>query len=439
MEIAEFLKTDPTCDFTAVVPKGFTFSSLYEQSLPQVTESVSDLRPERTEATPEEIEHHNATHGLLPSELSPAPIERKKVVLTEQQEEAVAKILAWLQNSPKLEFRLGGPAGTGKTTLIKALMERVSLPTEIVSFTGKAVAVLRKKGLYNARTLHSLLYKAHKDPDGKIHWIPRSHLPDCKFVIVDEASMISTDLYNDLKAHCIKMLFVGDPFQLEPVGDNPNLLHELDCMLTEIHRQAKESPILRLATAVRNGLDRIPVGTWERDSSSLYVVERIDEIDDRFDAIVCGKNVTRHRINALRRKQRGYGDVLHEGETVLCLKNAADYGVFNGMTFKVKKIHKTALYMGVGKIVADLEDDLGQEYPDIPIQGEFFGKDYKRDKDTNRNAIPFDYGYALTAHKSQGSEWDNVLVIDEPTWGCDSNRWRYTAITRSAKNLTFAL
>jgi exodeoxyribonuclease-5 len=166
-------------------------------------------------------------------------------------------------------------------------------------------------------------------------------------------------------------------------------------------------------------------------------VKHLSELEDRFDVVVCGKNATRHRVNALRRKQRNYTDLLHVGETVLCLANNSEFGVFNGMTFTVKTVHKTGLLTDVGTIYADLVDDAGQTYLDIPIRREFFGKNYKRDFD--KSAIPFDYGYCLTAHKSQGSEFDNVLVIDEPLYGGDTCRWRYTAATRAAKNLTYAL
>jgi exodeoxyribonuclease-5 len=391
--------------------------------------------------------------GIIPASLREAidaeePIvapaaEQPTFTFSAQQQTALELLDEWTQGQQQ-ESKLGGYAGTGKTTLIKEYSSRLSklgIEHEIASFTGKAVSVLRKKGLWQARTLHDLLYKFEYDPYRKKYvTIPRPSLYGVKVVIVDEASMVSRALYEDLKAHGVKMLFVGDPAQLEPIGDNPNLVHEEDCdfVLTEIHRQANQSPILRLAQAVRNGLYTIPLGSWEREQSSLHVVRNTGEIEDLYDVIICGKNVTRHRLNANRRKVRGYGDdALVEGESVICLKNTKDFGVYNGMTFKVKKVWRSAFFGGVGTIKADLVDDLGEEYCDIPIQSEFFGKDYKRDNDRNRNAIPFDYGYALTAHKAQGSEWDNVAVVDEPLYGSDSCRWRYTSITRCAKNLTY--
>lgn len=397
------------------------------------------------------LQNTESTEETTPSVESPVEqvvetvIETPKVIqYSAQQFRALDLLDEWLDDPARQEFRLGGYAGTGKTTLIKEFSRRMEarrLPYEITSFTGKAVSVLRKKGLYMARTMHNLLYKFEFDPyDKKYRMIPRASLYDVQVVVVDEASMVSTALYHDLKAHGVKMLFVGDPAQLEPVGDNPNLVRECDYVLTEIHRQANESPILRLAQAVRNGLHRIPVGEWARDGSSLRVFERFDELDDSHGVVICGKNATRHRLNAQRRKQRGYGDdCMVEGETVICLKNANDFGVFNGMTFKVARVYRSAFFGGVGTMRADLIDDLGDKYEDVPVQADFFGKNYRRDEDKNRSAIPFDYGYSLTAHKGQGSEWDDVAVIDEPIYGCDTNRWRYTAITRAARNLTYIL
>ena len=367
-----------------------------------------------------------------PPEITPTEV---KIVLSEQQAKALEEVKQWFAGSTRKEFRLGGAAGTGKTTLIKQIVQELNVPTEVVSFTGKAVAVLRKKGLWQARTLHDLLYTFRFDGTRYIA-TPREYLFDCKLVIVDEASMVSTSLFNDLTRHDVKILWVGDPFQLEPVGENPEVLKRLDCLLTEIHRQAKLSPILRLATAVRGGMTEIPVGKWEREQSSLNVVRYLTELEDTYDVVVCGKNATRHRVNALRRKERNYDDILHEGETVVCLQNAKDMGVFNGMTFKVQKVHKSML-VRTNCIYTDLVDDTGREYPDVPIRTDFFGKDFKRD--FQKEAIPFDYGYALTAHKCQGSEFDSVLVIDEPLYGSETNRWRYTAITRAAKHLTYVL
>jgi exodeoxyribonuclease-5 len=367
--------------------------------------------------------------------------------LSEQQNEGLRLIDEWYTSSDKQEFHLGGYAGTGKTVTISELSKRLDtlrIQHEVASFTGKAVSVLKKKGLWQARTLHNLLYKFSYDPiKNKYIMEKQPSLYGAKLVIVDEASMVSTSLYEDLIAHGVKVLFVGDPAQLEPVGDNPNLVRNCDYTFTEIHRQANKSPILRMAQAVRQrSVITPPVGEWVRDCGSLVVTKTMTEIEDKYDVVICGKNATRHNINRLRRQQRGYGEeILYEGETVICLKNDRDRGIFNGMTFKVKALHTSSLFRSREKVIyCDLEDDLGQVKEEVPVSTEFFGKDFKgEDARRLRNVIAFDYGYCLTAHKSQGSEFDNVLVIDEPVYGSDSARWRYTAITRAAKSLTYLL
>ena len=361
--------------------------------------------------------------------------------LSDEQDEALSLILDWIEEKDNAEFRLGGYAGTGKTTLIKEIMKalRDKYAVGAAAFTGKAVAVLRKKGVHPSSTLHSLLYHAEYDYRTKrMVWTPRTFLP-YDIVIVDEASMVSNGLYDDLRRYKVKLLFVGDPAQLEPVGDNPNLMRQCDYVLKTIHRQAEKSPILRYARAIREGRRNLPHGKWGNDKvGHLSVVDSMFGIDlNDYDIVICGKNITRHAVNAKRRVQLGRAGNPVVGESVICLANNKMHGVFNGMTMKITKVFE-ASFAVQPMFHADLVDDAGEEYYNVPILREFFGKDRKNDSLDARKrtvSIPFDYGYCLTAHKAQGSEWDRVLVIDEPLMG-DHSRWQYTAITRAAKELT---
>lgn len=364
--------------------------------------------------------------------------------LSAEQEEAKALILAWIETKDQ-EFRLGGYAGTGKTTLIKEMIAalRGKVSVGVAAFTGKAVSVLRKKGVPRTSTLHGLLYDSEYDPSKKkVVWIKKSILP-YDLVIVDEASMVSTELYADLKAHAIKLLFVGDPAQLEPVGDNPNLMRECDFTLTQIHRQARGNPILRLARHVRNGNKDMPLGEWrgEDDNGLVVVTDTMYGIDlATYDIVICAKNMTRHGINVRRRMQLDRDGEPVVGESTICLKNDKNVGVFNGLMLNIDRIERKTTFQKMPAFIADLSDDAGSRYHEVPILDEFFGKDYKQmSVPRGMKAIPFDYGYCLTAHKSQGSEWDKVLVLDEPLWNTDQDRWRYTAITRAAKELTYVM
>lgn len=367
------------------------------------------------------------------------------IELSEEQEEARTLILQWLEGSAQ-EFRLGGYAGTGKTTLIKALM--ASFGTKgvcagVAAFTGKAVSVLRRKGVPRTSTLHALLYDSEYDSSKKkIVWIKKTILP-YDLVIVDEASMVSTELYTDLTMHAIKLLFVGDPAQLEPVGDNPNLMRKCDFVLTHIHRQAKGNPILRLARSVREGNANIPVGEWrgENDNGCVKVVDTMYGIDlASYDMVICAKNLTRHGVNHRKRMLMDREGDPVVGESVICLKNDKEKGLFNGLILEITSKHREVSFAGHEAFYADMQDEADDKFYDVPVLKTFFGKDYKQqDVSRGTKGVPFDFGDCLTAWKAQGSEWDRVLFIDEPIWKTDTARLRYTGITRASKELTIVL
>lgn len=365
-----------------------------------------------------------------------------EIVLTDEQANALDQIMEWLKRPGDLEYRQGGYAGTGKTTLIKKLIQELgyTLPYAVEAFTGKAVAVLRKKGIYRAQTMHSLLYKV-KTVGGATIFEPVPYILP-QLVITDEASMVSTQLYEDLKRHNKKMLFVGDPAQLEPVGDNPNLMRSCHNTLTGIHRQAADSPIIRLAHEVREG-DKIKPGYWESPDGASTLLVTDDQSDmefEKFDIQICAKNATRHQLNQLHRFERGWEEMLRTSESIICLQNVKDAGLYNGMILDVVSIVKEDEIKGEPVLYCHLIDDLGQEYPMVPVSKAWFGQNYVAAEHFNRKfTVAFDYAYAITGHKSQGSEWDNVGVYREYIKQWDMKRWDYTAITRAAKHLTYCI
>lgn len=359
------------------------------------------------------------------------------IELTVEQRGAKEVILEWLNAPGKQIFRLGGYAGTGKTTLVKQILSTVKVPFMVSAFTGKAVSVLRKKGVH-AKTLHSLMYDPQEEKDGSVTFVKKMAL-DEEFIIVDEASMLSTDLNNDLLGFGAKLLYIGDPGQLEPVGDNPNLMKDCDIVLSKIHRQAADSPILSLATNVRNG-GKINHYNAESRESSVVVTNKEAALQqaDEVDQVICGYNDTRRTINGLIRKHLNHKGELVEGEKLICLRNNARKGLFNGMIVHIEKIRK----VWSDCYVVDIKDELGSRLCNIKLnlrclqEGEW--------KQSN-GRVPFEhclftYGYCITCHKSQGSEWDSVLVFDQSNsrlWSAD--RWRYTAITRAAKRLIYGI
>lgn len=359
------------------------------------------------------------------------------ISLTDEQSHAIDRITAWFKLPEPQTFHFGGYAGTGKTTVIKHLCSLLGDSVYIIvsAFTGKACSVLQRKGVH-AQTLHSLIYDVEVESNGQVSFTKKVRLEGRpQLIIVDEASMISTELYNDLMSFKVKVLFVGDPAQLEPVGDNPNLMKRTDFVLTKIHRQAEESPIITLASKVRVGA--VPM---RGEVPGLLIKDKnlTGPIMLAADQIICAKNKTRIDFNNRFRIHYKYKPkTVVEGEKLICLRNNSQFGIFNGQIFKVTKILNETKFI----YEANLTDEVGKEYFKIPIWKEPFETPVEKDTRIPREWVYFDYGYVITCHKSQGSEWDSVLVYDEPmpahVW--DMRRWRYTAITRASKNLIYCI
>lgn len=360
-----------------------------------------------------------------------------EITLTDEQQHAIDLIITWLHNPSTLEFKLGGYAGTGKTTIIKVLLAGLTteLRPAVAAFTGKACHVLRKKGVLQAQTIHSLIYDVEEDKDGSVSFSLRTRLPNNpRLIIIDEASMISSDLYRDLKSFNIKLLFIGDPGQLEPIGDNPNLMKSPDYVLSKIHRQAEKSPIITLASAVRGGS---PIRI--NDSTGIVTIKPRFITDDELasvDQVLCAKNATRSILNRRVRSYLGRLDrPLVEGEKIICLRNNRRFFMFNGLICTVDKINNE--YQEFWQCT--LRDEADKLYHNIPIWKLPFQRELSDEDKVPGHMIYCDYAYAITVHKSQGSEWDHVLVYDEVMYKCNMMRWRYTAITRAAQKLTYLI
>ncbi len=362
-----------------------------------------------------------------------------EITLTEEQTFAVESIKKWLDDPlGRIEFKLGGYAGTGKTTVIKFLLRelRPRFTVVVCAFTGKAVNVLDKKGVI-AQTMHSLMYNVEPQFDGTVKFFKKNVLEDyLDLIIVDEASMISTDLYRDLLSFNRRYLFVGDPGQLEPIGDNPNLMASPDLVLSKIHRQAELSPIITLANNVRQG------GKFGFTQINGLWVKAKEITSPEFlanDQVICAKNTTRRLFNDKIRiyKKLPPGEITI-GEKLICLRNNITYGVYNGMIIFVDEITTTTFNAWIVKC----HDEVGRKLLNLPIwMDPFVAPTNDKSPKIPKGVIWCDFGYAITCHKSQGSEWNSVLVWDEwlPPQVWDMKRWRYTAITRASEQLTYCI
>jgi exodeoxyribonuclease V len=365
-------------------------------------------------------------------------------VFTPHQDAALATVARWLKAKPGVGdtpqvFRLFGYAGTGKTTLARHVAQGVDGKVLFAAFTGKAALVMRGKGCEGASTIHSLIYRP-RDSGEKV---PSFDLWDdapaskAEIIVIDECSMVDAELGRDLLSFGVPVLVLGDPAQLPPVqGGGFFTDGEPDAMLTEVHRQAQDDPIVRLSMEVREG-KRLSPGTY----GLTQVVPRAELDPQRVldaDQVLVGRNATRRAYNTRMRERRGFADPLPSaGDKLVCLRNNRRKQLFNGGLWIVKT-------RGVSRSKAAITlrltpDGATNSKPvRVSVRSEcFLGAIDELEWPLRKKYDEFDYGYVLTVHKAQGSQWNDVVLFDESFAFPDSReRWLYTGVTRAARRLT---
>lgn len=438
-------------------------------------------------------------------QLSPGQIAAKEKVNAwlEQCERERASTAGTQRPKPsKPVFKLQGYAGTGKTTVIKALLERFTTKNEVATddvasveaqianlrshasfaaFTGKAALVMSRNGL-PAQTIHSLIYKPKPTDVEKCERLfkaiksttdkaekaklkaelaetqkvsfrrqdsSETDLVKKKVLVLDECSMVNQVMLNDLLSFNVPILALGDPGQLPPIdGTGALTVGTPDVLLTEIHRQAADNPIIEYATRARTGMALV---YGERGGSKVVAQGKLTAREVLgVDQILAGKNATRQMLNQRIRTLRGFsGTYPCVGEKLICLRNDAEKGLFNGLMGEVVEVGD--LYGATIELKIKLETQQPDE-PPIVVEALRAHFDAYSDKDAlenvkwwdKRGAQEFDFGYAITVHKSQGSQWDNVILWDDGMfkWGRDHaetrKQWLYTGITRAAQNIIVA-
>lgn len=366
--------------------------------------------------------------------------------LSAAQEQAVDTIYNWMVTPFERraqEFRLFGYAGTGKTTTITTAVYELGISASFIAFTGKAASVMRRNGL-DAQTLHSLIYRriddCPKTGQPRFEVRKREEVRGCSLIVLDECSMIGNRIAQDLLSFDIPVLAIGDPAQLPPVNDGAGLGYFTrgtpDVLLTDIHRQAAGSPILQLATKARVGTP-LAYGTYGTSSVVFAGDLTDDELWDA-DQVIVGLNATRLRLNRRAREHYNMTDPTPMfGDKIICTRNSPKYGIFNGEMFTVLRCDE-ASDAWLAMDIVRLEDPHNTVISDVRVHRTMFVPDGKpRDESTLGDSGRFDYGYAITAHKAQGSQWDNVIVIDESkVFRENKDKWLYTAITRAASTIT---
>jgi exodeoxyribonuclease-5 len=435
-----------------------------------------------------------------------------EISLTDQQWAATKRIVQWFKHETHHQpvARVFGYAGSGKSTVVKFVLDELGLEPHrgdrdggdciagvvTATFTGKAALVLRRKGT-PARTIHSLIYSVIEATEEEIEAAqekieaaekearrlsgfdrtvaeaaiealrqamaemkkprfalnPQSDAAHAKLIVLDEVSMVGEEMARDLMSFGKPILVLGDPGQLPPIkGEGAFTRDEPDIMLTEIHRQAAESAIIRLATMARRGE---PIGFGQYDDH-VWKMRKTDVTPEqclRGGQVICGMNATRLQINNAMRRAAGFGNGGYlptgKSEKIICLKNQNDLGLINGMFVTLDDIvDEGSLYFS-----AAVTDEDGN--PIGPPAGDgargrlriykghfedhvaFDRSRHDRDWKAKRNLTEATFGWAITGHKSQGSSWANVIVWDDGLGRNeqDRRRWLYTVITRAEQGL----
>ncbi len=408
-------------------------------------------------------------------------------VLTDDQAEAAERIEEWFFHLNTQIFVLCGYAGTGKTFLVDYIVRKMGLvagaSAVFVAPTGKAASVLIRGGT-PASTVHSLIYTREEDieinEDGEIvserflRFVLRPSLPkEIKLIVVDETSMVSDDLLRDLLSFGVKCLFCGDSAQLPPVYGTNSLMEMPVITLKQIVRQAKDDPIVRMSEQIRAGR-LLPYGRYGETAAvvpkNYLSAEQRRELFLKADQIIVGTNRTRSLLNREIRTLRGIPEealLPVEGEKLICTLNdwskpldeEGNFHLVNGIIGNCSHVREGEDGLGMLDFQADF---LERQVPNLPFDAGIFaeGRYYhgygakacllangrlvhenniaalrsakvKREDTVAR----FEFAYAVTCHKAQGSEYDTVVVLDESRLFSDGRQWLYTAVTRARKNL----
>lgn len=436
---------------------------------------------------------------------------------TEEQRKALERMTAFVSRPGSSVFILKGFAGTGKTTLLRAFLhelEEKDIDFELMAPTGRAAKVLREKTGYPASTIHKAIYE-FKEKEERKNQLPILHYQirqsSSRVFIVDEASMVSSrenlqEIYRmgtdrllpDLLTYASvqederrRLIFVGDPAQLPPVGEphSPALdrlffetegLRVEEAMLTEVIRQSEGSLILDNAMRMRDLIfaDRRSQLTLTYDKESFIPIDASDmtpiyqhlypKSTDEGGVMIAYSNRTASELNQeIRKRYFDNTTLVQPGDRLIVVANNDLYDLVNGDFITVRKvypkpeihhiplgkqrvtlsfrtifiegreeglkIHEGLLYNAEPRLGLD---ELKALYVKLKIEyGERIPIPIYQ-TDPYFNALQCKFGYAVTCHKAQGGEWDTILVdyAGRNTLNEDCLRWCYTATTRAVRH-----
>jgi exodeoxyribonuclease-5 len=344
---------------------------------------------------------------------------------TDEQKNLIDFVLKEYKQQPYLT--LGGVAGSGKSTCLAHLHNKLA-NFKVCAYTGKAANVLRKKGIANAATIHSTIYEYY-DNEGELEFRRKfKNEIDFSGLFVDEASMVSEDIFDDLLSFGVPIIFFGDHGQLEPVQSKFNLMKSPQVVLETIHRNA--NTIAKFADFLRKGNDA--KSFKEFDDTVQLLPKRLVKTEDftKTDQVICAFNKTRNLINRKVREFLGYEKTVVKNEKIICLKNNKKLGIFNGMQGTV---------LNTARNIITFKDDTNNIISVKAFMPQFGVDKLHESANNEKDKGYFDYGYCITCHKAQGDEWNRIIVIEEKCDLWDHRRWAYTAASRAKTNIVWAI
>lgn len=397
------------------------------------------------------------------------------MVFNEEQEKVIAEAVDWFNNSSEQIFQISGSAGTGKTTVLKEIINRLKLADEDVApmaYTGAAAIVLRTKGFYNSKTIHSWLYRAVEIPDYRRYnaYLNRyetktefraKELPfNIKLICIDEAGCVPFDMKKEILASNRKVIALGDLNQLSPVASTAAFLYTGEVhYLTKIMRQNEESGIVYLANEILKG-NELKEGNY----GNATVINQRDLTDDMIknysDIILCGFNTTRDIYNKRCRELNGIDPAQKlpsHGERIICRKNnwaqeIDGISMANGLcgvVYDYPSMHAIAKKGSIFRV------DFKPTMFDMIFRGVVCSYRYfnatKSMKDSIRSSPSikrklgvtgnlFELGYAITTHLSQGSQYTKGIYIAETFYDkSEQKKLDYVGITRFSDSCIFVL
>ncbi len=378
--------------------------------------------------------------------------------MSSDQKLAINNLLNWYGSKASQYITLGGYAGTGKTTLISILRDKIKkkhkkVKVAFVSYTGKAARVLRNKLAENKTmvsgdfvgTIHSLIYSPIVNSKKEITGWKKKEMVEQDLIIIDEASMVSASIWSDLLSFNKTIIAVGDHGQLPPIEGSFNLMEKPILKLLEIHRQARDNPIIKLSILAREE-GKIPVGIYGKgikkfDGREAWVANEVDEELKNYNfetMVLCGYNNTRVKLNKFIRSNLGFEtEEVNVGDKVICLKNNHAKEIFNGMLGTIESLYDK----DENWWETEIEMDDGSFYSGMMAKDQFgktAGINFTEKRGRYLKGDLFDFGYALTVHKAQGSQAKKVILFEERFSKMTDDQWRrwlYTGITRAEEEL----